>query len=358
MTQVSTQDVVTNANPNSLEIRQGCVTVGLPKWSNCEGSVISSSGVYYDLETRYGDRLKNPTGWSPYAIGVNASNYYLGTGATWDGNNGNVTTVGTNGGPTLYGQFDMGGNLRHLLETPATAGNAYLQGGSWGANYTEQIRTSHLLAATATPSPNSGMRIATLTNPDNLDGFRLVVHEGNSDDGSGYGAVSYQFYLHKFHVTVAEYIVFLNAVAQTDTYALWNTNMAVNANRNAITRSGGSGSYVYTLNDANYANKPVNYLRLFGALRYANWLHNGKPTGLQVAGTTEDGAYTLNGQVTGNAVPRNSGARYFLPNTNEIHKAAYYDGNGGWWNYPRQTNEVPPIKIAATATGDGPYTPY
>ena len=39
----------------------------------------------------------------------NFANYL--TAADWNSQNGNVTTVGTNGGPSAYGAFDMNGNL-------------------------------------------------------------------------------------------------------------------------------------------------------------------------------------------------------------------------------------------------------
>jgi sulfatase modifying factor 1 len=39
----------------------------------------------------------------------NWANYI--TGADWNGQDGNVTTVGTNGGPGAYGTFDMSGNI-------------------------------------------------------------------------------------------------------------------------------------------------------------------------------------------------------------------------------------------------------
>ena len=46
----------------------------------------------------------------------------------------------------------------------------------------------------------------------------------------------------------------------------------------------------------------------------------------EVAGSTETGAYTLNGACTDHAddETRNSGAAYFIPSENEWYKAAYY----------------------------------
>jgi hypothetical protein len=38
---------------------------------------------------------------------------------------------------------------------------------------------------------------------------------------------------------------------------------------------------------------PVNYVSFYDALRFANWLHNGQPTGAQGNATTEGGAYTI-----------------------------------------------------------------
>jgi hypothetical protein len=37
----------------------------------------------------------------------------------------------------------------------------------------------------------------------------------------------------------------------------------------------------------------VNHVSWYDAVRFANWLHNGQPTGAQDNTTTEGGAYTL-----------------------------------------------------------------
>jgi formylglycine-generating enzyme required for sulfatase activity len=51
----------------------------------------------------------NGTGNGSAGNSGNSANYNL--GADWNGQDGNVTTVGTNGGPSAYGAFDMSGNV-------------------------------------------------------------------------------------------------------------------------------------------------------------------------------------------------------------------------------------------------------
>lgn len=94
-------------------------------------------------------------------------------------------------------------------------------------------------------------------------------------------------------------VAFLNAVAKTDTYDLYNPAMGDTGNDpfvvgSGIVRAGSSGSYTYSM-APEYANRPVTYVSFGDAMRFANWLHNGQPTGNQDLTTTEDGAYFLNG---------------------------------------------------------------
>ena len=72
--------------------------------------------------------------------------------------------------------------------------------------------------------------------------------------------------------------------------------------------------------------EPVNYVSVFDAMRFVNWLENGQPVGAQDASTTEDGSYTITPSgVSANDITRNSGANFRLPNVDEWYKAAYYD---------------------------------
>ena len=151
-----------------------------------------------------------------------------------------------------------------------------------------------------------------------------VGDPGNVDDthGEGYGGVDYVFDIARHEVTNAQYCVFLNAVAAYDPNGLYNTSMG--SGYGGITRSGSSGSYTYSTFTGR-ANMPVNYVSWYDTLGFANWMHNGKPTGDQDASTTEDGAYDMS---LGSNVVRKLGARVFLPSEDEWYKAAYYKSGG------------------------------
>lgn len=172
-----------------------------------------------------------------------------------------------------------------------------------------------------------------------------VGNAGNPAGGTGYGSVTYAYSIGKYEVTAGQYTAFLNAVAATDSYGLYNANMWSNSNGCKILRSGTSGSYTYSV-AANYANRPVNYVNWGDAARFANWLHNGQPIGGQNAQTTEDGAYVLHGAMA-NAelvtIHRSSNWKWAIPTENEWYKAAYHknDGaTGNYWLYPVASDTI------------------
>src|SRR5262245_4731571 len=143
-----------------------------------------------------------------------------------------------------------------------------------------------------------------------------IGNAGNAGDvqpQGTFGAVGYDYRIGTTEVTVGQYTEFLNAVADTDTYGLYKSEMASNGHVAGIARNGAPGGYTYSVIGS--PNKPVTYVPWGHAARFANWLHNGQPTGLQDA-TTEDGAYTLSGGTTNatlNGVSRNPGAVWFIP---------------------------------------------
>jgi formylglycine-generating enzyme len=155
-----------------------------------------------------------------------------------------------------------------------------------------------------------------------------VGDPGNAADTTGYGAVANAYQIGKYEVTNAQYGAFLNAKGASNSYGIYNSNMA----SYGITQSGSIGSFTYNVNGM-LANRPVVYVSWYDAARFANWLVNG-----QGNGSMETGAYTLNGN-TG-TIPRNAGANIFLPSGNEWYKAAYYQGNGTYSLFPNGQNSV------------------
>ncbi len=159
-----------------------------------------------------------------------------------------------------------------------------------------------------------------------------VGDAGNAPDAAtGRGAVNIAYRIGVNEVTRAEYAAFLNAVAASDTHGLYNPNMG-------ITRTGSPGSYVYTAAEGALS---VAWVSWYDALRFANWLNNGQPSGAPGAASTETGAYTFSGETGVGA--RNPEAKVFLPDENEWYKAAYYQGGADawYWAYPTRSDGSP-----------------
>ena len=180
-----------------------------------------------------------------------------------------------------------------------------------------------------------------------------VGNPGNTADTTGQpnpaGAVAEAFRIMKYEFTNQQYTDFLNSVAATDTYSLYNASMGSNA-RGGITQSGASGSYTYAAKP-NMGDKPVIFVSWFDAARVSNWLMNGGTS----SSSTETGAYTLNGGTSGNAPAVNSGAAVYIPTENQWYKAAYYKGgstNAGYWDYATQSDTAP-TAVTSGSTGIG-----
>lgn len=187
-----------------------------------------------------------------------------------------------------------------------------------------------------------------------------VGDAGNVADTNGYGAVDHPYAIGTYEVTISQYAAFLNAVAATDLYGLYNENMGLEPNVAGIAQDGVPGAYAYAVigpsgtapAGANSpGNRPVSYVSWFRAARFANWMSNGQPTGPQGAATTENGAYPLNGMNSGttpaaNAINPNTGLAplFRLPTEDEWYKAAYYKSGGtnaGYWAYATRSDTDP-----------------
>ncbi len=226
-----------------------------------------------------------------------------------------------------------------------------------------------LLVVLATTAQAVIIETVPMGNPGNAADMRY----NRSDRPEGYGSVNYDYSIGKYEVTAGQYRAFLNAVAAEDPYGLYSsgmrssnyTSMLADGNGNIgcqITRHGTSGNFTYDFSgrhigsEADWANRPVNYVDWADAARFANWLHNG-----QGNGDTEDGVYDLsathpfydsNGHVTDFggynrsllAVTRKPGATWAIPTEDEWYKAAYHknDGmTGNYFYYPTSSDSMP-----------------
>ncbi|NLE59100.1 MAG: formylglycine-generating enzyme family protein [Planctomycetes bacterium] len=108
-------------------------------------------------------------------------------------------------------------------------------------------------------------------------------------DGTvGYGSVAHTYAIGKYEVTAGQYCEFLNAVAKSDPYGLYCTDMSYIGPGCRISRSGLSGSYTYRVN-ADSVNRPVNWVSYWDACRFADWLHNNQPTSFRAPATWQRG---------------------------------------------------------------------
>ena len=220
------------------------------------------------------------------------------------------------------------------------------------------VGVAALLASLAVPACAVTIDMVTVGNP------------GNANDTTSYGGVSYSYQIGKYDVTIGQYTNFLNAVAATDTYSLYNASMATDLNVAGIARTGVSGSYTYSVitNGGNSANRPITYVSWWNSARFANWMANNQPTGAQTSTTTENGAYNLANWTSGNAPARNvtnpnTGATptYVIPTENEWYKAAYYSpvlnsGSGGYYTFATQSNAAPG-NVIGSAANQANYAP-
>ena len=176
-----------------------------------------------------------------------------------------------------------------------------------------------------------------------------VGNPGNASDTTGFGAVPYTYKVGKYEVTIEQYCEFLNAVAKTDDYELYDPRMESGETDGwgGIKREGDSGAYTYSLVTGR-DKQPIGYVTWESCIRYVNWLSNG-----QGKGNTEKGVYEITAD--GVKVPdhaalaKGNTAKWVMTSENEWYKAAYYDptkaGGAGYWQYPAKSDTAPAANL-------------
>jgi formylglycine-generating enzyme required for sulfatase activity len=128
----------------------------------------STNAGYWDYATQSDTA---PTAVTAGTTGIgsagNAGNFanYLRV-SDWNSQNGNVTTVGSNGGASAYGAFDMSGNLSEWNDLTGAAGSFRgRRGGRWNDG---ALALSSSSRGTIDPSGETdaiGLRVATVPEP-------------------------------------------------------------------------------------------------------------------------------------------------------------------------------------------------
>ncbi|EIQ00147.1 PEP-CTERM putative exosortase interaction domain-containing protein [Opitutaceae bacterium TAV1] len=208
-------------------------------------------------------------------------------------------------------------------------------------------------ATTAFGDPLVTISTATIGGAGNAADDAVMANDGGT---TGYGSVGYEYRIGTTEVTNAQYAAFLNAVDSSgaNTLALYNSRMSSDTTYGGITWNSATSSYEVK---AGFANKPVNYVNVYDAMRFTNWLTNGATAGA----STETGVYTLLG---GGAIPTNAtvgrnvvfngstltgtgdlagitGTVWALASEDEWYKAAYYNVSTGQYSkYPNGSDSI------------------
>ena len=216
------------------------------------------------------------------------------------------------------------------------------------SNLAEQSHGTNPNAAdTDGDSFSDGTEVSFGTNPLDAGLYPVLISlldvgaSGNADDVTGFGGVPSTYTISPTEITNRQYVAFLNAVARTaDPAGLFSVS---GDPAYGITRTGSPGSHQYAAVPGR-EELPVNFVSVYDAMRFVNWLVNGQPVGVEGPGTTETGTYTItSGGVAANSIARNPGTLFALPNEDEWYKAAYFDPGSA-------------VYFAAPAFSNGPIT--
>ncbi len=104
----------------------------------------------------------NSTGDGSAGSSGNFANYN--SAADWNGQDGNVTTVGTNGGPSAYGAFDMTGNVAEWNDLNSSSSFLPgIRGGDWSDGSSDLSSSSRFPDIPGLEAGSVGFRVASLS---------------------------------------------------------------------------------------------------------------------------------------------------------------------------------------------------
>lgn len=223
--------------------------------------------------------------------------------------------------------------LSGIIATPTVS---LAGGGGSGSKSKVNVRVKNMTTNTAN-SPLLAVDTVAVGDPSN-DPISL--------NSQLFGYVADSFRMAKYEVTIADYVTFLNTVAQRGdgtnaavVASLYDSRMATDSTIAGISRSGaGTAISPYAYSAIGDPKKPIAYVDWFSAARFANWMHNGATATADI----ETGAYTLSGGFN-DYVFRSPGAKWWIPSHDEWFKAAYYKAGGtaaGYWMFPTRSNTV------------------
>jgi formylglycine-generating enzyme len=332
----------------------------------------SGSAGYYLYSNQSNEIPKNKLTDALIPTGNNIANYisyYDGTmTVTQETNINSSQNYLTNVGAFIYsksyyGTYDQTGNVWELItnnnEDVIILNNTIkLRGGAWTSFVNFIAKSYTLVVSYDSIGTNAGFRLVKYPKIQNNKISYETVPVNNVDniaDSNGLGKVSYEYHIGKYNVTIEQYCDFLNAVASLDDkYNLYNPNMGIDLNIAGIQRSGKIGSYSYSVmnNLGDSSKRPITYVSCYSLFRFANWMTNGQPIGIQNDLTTEKGSYkiTVNPITKTTTVEKiydSSKDMYYMPTENEWYKAAYYSpnynntGSPGYYLYATQSDETP-----------------
>lgn len=317
------------------------------------------SGIYNTFAT-------NNTSMFPIVVtsgGAGISNVYSAANFAYNPGvnlfSGIVSDVGSNGSPSFYGTYDQNGNAAEWVEKPGSIESRdkeeFICGGSYLTTIGLSIGASGLKSIESLPRQSGfeyvGLRVASLFNlvdspsVSHATGLNMsfvgVVDPKNQEDSSvtyiktgnqyspivinNLGVVNNTYRIGQHEVTNRQYAKFLNSVAKNNDRGLFDVRMS-NTVVGGINRVSDEGmAYIVK---PYMENKPVLFVSYLSAIRFINWMHNGAPASIEeeeVDYTLDIGAYNI-ANIGNNSfnIAKSSYRKYWLPNLNEWHKAAYY----------------------------------